>query len=504
MKRVHILYVLNELLHHAKNHETPPTTYATITGNLHPHVIDLVGLAVAAQPAKKKWPAKIKTLLSLWESCGYYSTQDIDKLREAADNAANPAPDASAVKLPVSEKDVSKNKASDGDAPRSLPEYHGDWSTPWYDMPAASFVARIVPGRKVALGHSKTKPLKMNAGPVLEEVKTTIKDISKYANASPEEDVVAATEVDGMGLYSEPGDATREMEGNNNYYGWSAEFSSLLARDYKSVAAFSWRNHHRGRSRSANRIPSRGPARERESRSRSSSRGYAGHKGRVSSYRRRSPSPRSSRSESSSDEGRRYFGRGRGRRYSDTRSRSPPHEYRDRRSRSRSSSFEHQPLAGRYRQDRPYYSRDAPRHRPYEGYMLQNPPPGHPPGPFPPMGGPAGFQQGSFPPGPGGPSIPPPPPPSFNGQWPPNPDQFAPNVGPQGSVGQFPPFGFRPPMPPPPPGHGALPPPGPPFPQAQHPGSGPPGQWAPPRPAYEGHNSAPWHQQRGGWSGRRR
>ena len=82
-KRLHILYLVNDILYHAKFRVND----ASICGKLQPILMNLLGSAASFTNCPKH-QRKIVELLALWEEKGYYSKDYTEKLREAVKNAS--------------------------------------------------------------------------------------------------------------------------------------------------------------------------------------------------------------------------------------------------------------------------------------------------------------------------------------------------------------------------------------------------------------------------------
>ncbi|KAL1877129.1 hypothetical protein Plec18167_004813 [Paecilomyces lecythidis] len=442
-KRLHILYLLNDVFHHTKYHSENKAAFSTVTGVLQPYIIDLIGQAAAFDREKNpKHHRRLDELLDIWKANGYYSAEYVDKLREAVLNSAS----IDAIKASVGASDGNADagkEATSKDAPFVMPATHGDASTPYYDLPAGNLVPHIIPDSTAPIRPDAVKPLQFLAGPADQKLVTALKKFLKdvdriYENDEPEHDENTIVDIDEMGQMVVRDEATGDIVGGETYYGWSREFCEQMKK----------RNGKIPRGRSESRSLSR-------SRSRSSS---------------SSPRKRRRYSDSPSSDGRRR---------SRSRSRSSSLSYRRRPRRNHSYSRSRSPSRRRSRspsREKSYSPRPAspPRSsfpQPHQSYPSQGIPPPPPPGQFP-------FTQNFVPPpGSGGYPIPPPPPPNYQGPWPPPPPP--PQTG-----GAFPPPGIDP--------RTGMPIPG--FPHFQQQG----GQYPPPPPGqYPGFQS--WgHQQPGG------
>ncbi|KAK2794700.1 hypothetical protein FQN52_007470 [Onygenales sp. PD_12] len=450
-KRLHILYLLNDLLHHTKYHEETTSAFSALSGTLQPSLVDLISLAAGYSREKNpKYHRRLRDLLDIWGSNGFYSGDYINKLRETVENASSPEALNTKSILKDNTADTSGKPAS-RDAPYVMPPTHGDPAVPYHELPAGNLMPHIIPNSTAPIRPQSVKPLQFLAGPADESlanaVKSFLKDVDNIYNSTENGFGEGnAIEIDELGQVVIRDQVTGDLVDGETYYGWSRSFCEKMKkrRDGKRGS------RSRSRSRSSSRSRSYDARKRRRYSDSASSDGRGRSRSRSSSI---PPRPRSHNSPYSR---------------SDSRSRTPPRRSTRGRSRSRSRSYSPHPSSVPQSQQQQQQQQQQ-QHPPF-------PPPGAPPIPVPPpqMQYPfSGHQQFNPPPpppvpvpGPGGLFIPhpPPKPPGYTGPWPPPPP-------PPGAAPQFPP--------PPPhmnlmnmPGFGNPPPPLPPF-QHGHPGGGP-------------------------------
>ncbi|KAJ5689280.1 hypothetical protein N7462_003672 [Penicillium macrosclerotiorum] len=435
-RRLHILYLLNDLFHHSKYHLDTTATFSTVSGSLQPFMVDLLGYAAAYDPQNyPKHHRRLEDLLDLWSEHGYFGPELLHKLRELVRNAASleAAPSVSNDLL-VGEVDASK-KLSGKDAPFIMPSTHGDSSTPYYDLPAGNLIPHIIPNSTIALRTDAIKPLQFLAGPADESLVRALKGFFQevdqiYGIEDALDDNDGNADVDELGQRVMRDEITGDILEGETYYGWSRAFCQQMKkrpRDSRSRSrSWSPANNDLKRRRYSDSSLSRG-SRQANSRSRSRSR----------------PDRR------------------------DTRRYGTPS-----RSRSRSHTRERS-----YSPREPSPPRFPPPHQPSSHHPPPPPPANHPAAPSHP------YNKAPYPlPGTG---FPPPPPPHYHGAWPPPPPPLMPNM-------PFPPPG--PGLDPPAfplafPGHPPMPmPPGQPLPPGQH-------RFPPPHPGT--HQGDGWNQQGG-------
>lgn len=426
-KRLHILYLLNDVFHHTKYHlEGGASAFVTFSSSLQPHIVELLGYAASYDRTKNpKHHRRLDQLLDVWAENGYYSADYTNKLREAVKNSAS----VDAIKASVGIEDSMgelQQKGPQRDAPFVMPAVHGDPSTPYYDLPAGNFVPHIIPDSSTPIRPDSVKPLQFLAGPadqkLITALKKFLKDVDRiYGSNDLELDDNAVVDIDELGQTVIRDEKTGDILDGDTYYGWSREFCQQMKRRRGRGSRYS-----RSRSRSSSSEDGFQRRRRYSDTPTSEEGGRAG---------------RRSRNRSHSGE------RRRGRRYSSSRSRSPSRSgYRDTRSRSGS-----RPRSGSY-SPRPASPPRSfpPRHQPYLPSQDAPPPP-----PQFAFNDNQPFQSPSM--GPSGMSIPapPPPPPNYNGPWPPPPPPLPPGPMP----------GFTPPFP---------------LPSGQYPQPSAPGQLMPP------------------------
>ncbi|EDN02647.1 hypothetical protein I7I51_07647 [Histoplasma capsulatum] len=415
-KRLHILYLLNDLLHHTKYHEQTTSAFSNLSGSLQPFLVDLISLAASfGHENNPKHHKRLSDLLDIWASNSYYSGDYINKLRETVDNSSSP--DLLNAKSASNGLDLdTPNKTSPRDAPYIMPATHGDPSAPYHELPAGNLMPHIIPNSTVPIRPQAVKPLQFLAGPADESLATAVKnflnDVDKIYNPNGDSlDGRIDVEIDELGqaVFRDP--STGEVVDGETYYGWSRSFCENMKKRRDGTLG--------RRSPSQSLSPNRSYSAKRRRR-------YSDNI--TGDDRGRSRSPGSSISDSRSRSA--SYSRS----LSRSRSRTTLHRSGRPRSRSRSKSYSPRPL--------------SPPRIPSKHQNALFPPPGTTPHiPLPQMPYPfRGSQQLPPPhpptvPGPGGMFIPPPPPrpPGYHGAWPPPPPPL-----PQHSS-------TTPPFPPPPP-----------------------------------------------------
>ncbi len=247
-QRLHILYLLNDLLHHAKFHASERSFEPSLTQSLQPFLRELVQLA--AEDAKPRVSRRLRDVVKIWEEAQYFEGDVLAQLLDPLDNVATQAPQKPSVQSP--------SKPTTKELPYILPALHGDPSSPFYDLPAGNLMPLIVPNSLQSIRPEEIRPLQLSSGPADEGLVNALKDFLHDVKGLDNtfaylEDKGMNPEVDEMGQISyrdEAGDLI-----GDTYYGWSRSFCAKMKRRDGSRSDGSPR---RTRSRSTSRSRSRG------------------------------------------------------------------------------------------------------------------------------------------------------------------------------------------------------------------------------------------------------
>lgn len=430
-KKLHILYLLNDLFHHTKYHNQSASSYTILIDNLQPHLADLFGHTSAYDPGLYvRHLGKVNDLLALWNHEKYYQPTYIERLQETVRDAAQSGAWTGVEDPWRSNGTAEGTTAQSKDMPYIMPAAHGDSSMPFYDLPAANMMPHISPNHATPINPQHLKPLHFAAGPADETLAAAVRDLLEDVDmlyGTTDRDVENdLTDIDALGQLVTGEEFIGEAKIGEGYYGWSKVFcermkSKRIGRDRfgqdprrnetidsavspRKGRRFGFSGSSSDRSQSRSRPTSGSP-----SRSRSRPRGSARER-RRSYSRSRSPSwtrPSSERRNYDSS-----YGPGRSRRRPDLR--------------SRSRSYSPQP--------------------PTDPQQLA--PPLTPALPI------TNIFNGAFPVPVSGFPVPPPPPKHYKGIWPPPPPPLTPSVthgqAPLAQANVFTPFhGVVPPPPPP-------------------------------------------------------
>ncbi|KAK1982683.1 hypothetical protein LZ30DRAFT_716617 [Colletotrichum cereale] len=404
-RRLHILYILNDVLHHAVIRDRD----ARFATDLESSLTTLLYGAAKFRNCPKQ-TKKVEDLLSLWEKHNYFSGATIEGFRETVKEA----PQGGKIPKGTTQDQTGSNLGSKlpKDAPYMVPSIHGDPNTPWFDLPAANWLPYLAPNSTKPMNPDMIKPLQLAPGPadkaLANAVKNLLVDVERlYSKNAPSQDADSQQHMDvsEMGERIVLDEITGEIVDGETYYGWSRRFCEKMKQRRKKAMKG---DDSRGRGRSDSR-----------GRSRSYSPGRSSRTDSVPALKRRRLSP-DSRSPSRSRSRRRSSQRGRyDSRYSPSQSRSRSSS--PRRYNSRSRSRDQRPRREERRTSKsppPEHNQPHSEFRPgYPSHNQQPPPPPppsyHTPPAFPPYPPP-------LPPGSGFGHFPPPPQ-GYQGQWPPPP-----------------------------------------------------------------------------------
>lgn len=483
-QRLHILYLINDILHHLKHHGSIPTTaqslYQQFIASIQDPLVNLFKTTARYDPSQSvSFHRRLLDLVDIWSGYEYVDRALLGKLRKFVENAtlAETADGEDASAEPM------KNPRH---APYIMPSSHGDLSAAYYELPAATLMPLITPNSVTPIQQNAVKPLYFTAGPadpgLVSAMTKFFKDVDWiFSNGDPLLSYAAdlkagdVSDLDELGQIAIRDEDTNEILDGETYYGWSRPFCENMRRRMLQEKDRGGENGGEGRRR---RSLSRSVSTDEEDR---------GRKRRYSSSSASSYGGRDSSRYHSPPRGRRYSRRSHSRSPVST-SRPGPHPLRYPKS---ASSPRPTPSpsrsAGRYppyrAEERNPYPQAPPapsplQHPPDQGFMMQNSMPMPVPHPITTNG-----------------TFMPPVPPNYSGPWPPPPPP--PPALSSGPLPPFPPGGIPIPpapfpMPPVPSPYQSMPQGFPPFyPPVPH--QMPPGG---PHSGQHGQGSSQWHDPR--------
>lgn len=392
-KQLHVLYILNDLLHHAKYHIPNSAVEPTLSSSLAPFLVELIQLIASA--AKQRVRKRTEALLKIWEEEGIFDKAQEAELWSALSSGATSTPGI----LSGRNADSSFHPLESRQEVYTMPSSHGDVSAPYHDLPAANMLPHITPNKSTPIRPGDVVPLKFAAGPADAGLVIAVKEFMAAVtaldtgNTSSKAESEAVEEIDELGQLVRR-DETGDLVYGRSYYGWSQEFcEKMKARQAGKSSGNPDRRGSFGSSQSRSR--SRSPRKRMR---------YESDGDRSLSRSRSGSRQRSDFAGNADAQDDALLRRGRFDRQS--RSRSPPHT-------SRFSPTHKQPVSRRdARFDGPGWPQNIPPPPAESSATAHFGPPHH------------NFQPPFL--GPGGVPIPPPPPPNYTGPWPPAPGAFNP------------------------------------------------------------------------------
>lgn len=299
-KRMHILYLLNDILYHCKYRAND----ASVCGKIQPVLVNLLGSTASFKDCPKH-QQKIQDLLDLWEEKGYYSNEYIGKLREAAKIASEVGQFTEELIGSTENGEQGLGPKLSKTAPFVMPAMHGEASMPWFDLPAGNLMPHIVPNSTRPINPDMVKPLQFVAGPADEElviaVKALLDDVQTIFGAGPSQDERNVCDVDELGQPIILDEITGEIIDGEGYYGWSRVFCEKMKRRRKGLEPISERGQHsqsRSLSPQRKRRHSESEGSEESSRSRRRRRSYSSSRSPSPDYERHAKHNEYSRSNS--------------------------------------------------------------------------------------------------------------------------------------------------------------------------------------------------------------
>ncbi|ORY71881.1 uncharacterized protein BCR38DRAFT_304425, partial [Pseudomassariella vexata] len=232
-KRLHILYVLNDVLYHMHIRDRDDGFSSQLEAFL-PAIVH----TAAAFPDCPKHLAKILSLVNLWGEKGYFSTAFVKKLESAAREAPtsqlkSSTPDGSAASTKTAAAKLST------DTPFIMPTLHGDPTTPWYDLPAANWLPVIEPNSTRPMNPTMIKPLQFMPGPadknLIKAVKDLLADVDRIYAKDHRLGDDPAEDVDQLGQSIIVDEITGDIIKGQTYYGWSRNFCKKMKQRRKKA-----------------------------------------------------------------------------------------------------------------------------------------------------------------------------------------------------------------------------------------------------------------------------
>ncbi|KAK6083533.1 RNA polymerase II-binding domain protein [Seiridium cupressi] len=229
-KRLHILYVLNDLLYHICVRQREDGFSSQLESFL-----PALAQSAAAFPDCPRHAKKVADLVDLWGEQGYFSKAFIVQLQDAIRDAPTLDP-SSVANGSIPRANITGGKISK-DVPFVMPAMHGDVTAPWYDLPAANWLPVIEPNSIRPMNPSMIKPLQFMSGPadksLVEAVQNLLGEVDRiYAKDRCLGDDPAES-VDMLGQRVIHDELTGEVIDGETYYGWSRKFCQKMKQRRK-------------------------------------------------------------------------------------------------------------------------------------------------------------------------------------------------------------------------------------------------------------------------------
>lgn len=236
-KRLHLLYVVSDVLFHVTFRD--PGAGQAFTASIELSLVPLVSSAASFVNAPKHL-RKVSSLVDLWAEKQYFSDSVIAQLRAVVEEGPRVAKERQQKgRYQQSQSQGQTGRSAGGTQPPSskelpflLPAVHGDPATPWYDLPAANWLAVLEPNSTRPMNPSALKPLPMNPGPappaLVASVRDLLVDVERMfggpSSGSRAADQWDDADVDPLGERVEVDAFSGDILDGDTYYGWSRTF----------------------------------------------------------------------------------------------------------------------------------------------------------------------------------------------------------------------------------------------------------------------------------------
>lgn len=215
--RFDLLLIVNDVLHTDRFHCRSNAKQGTFSKESASSIADLVDLAASCAFRKdSQQEKKLRAILNYWTINQLMSTEDLKSLQERADEGILVAQGGT----PVRKRNY------------LLPDYHGDRSAPWHDLPAAYMLEHIIRHPKRPIDPSRIKIAKLDRKPVSPHVRKLLDNFFenidlKYIPTGDNptgETKKYKLSLDPMGQIVKQNKETGEIATMYNGYGWSMKF----------------------------------------------------------------------------------------------------------------------------------------------------------------------------------------------------------------------------------------------------------------------------------------
>ena len=233
-RRLHILYLINDVLHHVSRRHSGTTALRLVTENLQPYLKQLF-VAAAAFRRSPTHQQKLHELLDIWAERDYLPRVGIEELSGAILPAEQENPQETGPQAAISDGKAVDHKSTDlpaKETPFLMPALHGDSSTPYYDLPAGNMMPHISPDPFHSINPDLVKPLQLAPGVadsnLVIAVKDFLQDVNRMFDAEIADEETIFADIDELGQPLIRDEVTGELTGGDSYYGWSRSFCEKM------------------------------------------------------------------------------------------------------------------------------------------------------------------------------------------------------------------------------------------------------------------------------------
>ena len=228
-RRLNILYLLHDSLHHTRYHESKTRIFSTFSDGLEDVLLALLRGAAQCRPeVHAQHHQRLQELLELWEDPLFFDPPYCKRLRLAVDEGIKQSKSQADLELELPETRSQGEKHM----PYILPPSHGDSATPFYDLPAGNMIPHITPNSTQPIDHQLVKPLQFNAGPadegLVRAVNEVIDDTGSSDHSTMEDESQGMPDTDLIGQAWFPNSGLERNFQGKGYYGWSRGFCEKM------------------------------------------------------------------------------------------------------------------------------------------------------------------------------------------------------------------------------------------------------------------------------------
>ena len=233
-KQLHILYLLNDLLHHVTYHDPISSRRPNIPETLSKTLRDIIAAASSHElDLFPKHHKRIKELIEIWDAKKYLSPEHIHILRDTSSQvSATVHHEGLSAKSQI--KILDDQGQTYSEEPFILPSSHGDLSTPFYDLPAGNMMPHIIPNSTTSINPQSMKPLQFVIGPADPKLIAAVEDLLTVSQSHVHSQWVSIEngekDLDQLGQIIVRDEVTGDVLDSEAYYGWSREFCRNMKR----------------------------------------------------------------------------------------------------------------------------------------------------------------------------------------------------------------------------------------------------------------------------------